>query len=100
MIQLKVDSKAIKLTPSIYSTAKQANFIVSIPAQALLKDNSQEYYDYKYFVSTENDKVEAVQFMKIDEHTEEAFKNENELEKESESEQEEVQPEDQELAEE
>ena len=100
VIQLKVDSKAIKLTPSIYSTAKQANFIVSIPAQALLKDNSQEYYDYKYFVSTENDKVEAVQFMKIDEHTEEAFKNENELEKESESEQEEGQPEDQELAEE
>lgn len=74
VIQLKIDSKAIRLTPSLYSTAKQANFVVSIPAEALLNDNSTEYYDYKYFVSTENDKVEAVQFMKIDELTEEAFK--------------------------
>ncbi len=70
---LSLNDKTMSIAPSIYSTKLQPTFVVTLPVKALLKDNSVVYYNYKYFVSTEDNKVEAIQFMKLEEITEEEY---------------------------
>ena len=73
IIQLALNDKTVQIVPSIYSSQLQPTFIVTLPVKALLKDNSVVYYYYKYFISTENNKVEAIQFMKMEKITEEEY---------------------------
>ncbi len=70
---LALNDRTISIVPSIYSTKLQPTFVVTLPVKALLKDNSVVYYNYKYFVSTEDNKVEAIQFIKVEEITEEEY---------------------------
>lgn len=69
-IEVSLNDKNIVVTPSIYSSQLQPTFIVTLPVKALLRDNSVVYYNYKYFVSTESNKIEAIQFMKMEKITE------------------------------
>lgn len=63
IIALSPRWEGIQITPSLWSTAKQPRFIVTIPTEALLNSNQKVYYNYKYFVGMENSQVELLQFM-------------------------------------
>lgn len=76
IIEIKLNDKTVSAVPSIYSTQLQPTFIVTLPVKALLKNNAVVYYNYKYFVSTENNKVEAIQFIKMDKSSEAEYNGE------------------------
>lgn len=76
IIGITMNDKKIDIIPSIYSTQLQPTFIVTLPIETLLKDNSVIYYHYKYLVCTEGGKVEAIQFMKMDEITQAEYEGE------------------------
>ena len=62
---LKPNMGAITITPSVFSTKNQPRFVITIPTETLLKNNEVVYYNYKYYVGMENDKIETLQFMQI-----------------------------------
>ncbi len=60
---LGVNKEEIDIQPSIYSTKRQPRFIVTIPVEALLHNHQIVYYNYKYYVGMEENKVEFIRFM-------------------------------------
>lgn len=80
IVDLTLNDKKIKVVPSIYSTQLQPTFIVTLPVAVLLKDNATVYYYYKYMVCTEDNKVEAIQFIKMDEITQVEYEGEEVIE--------------------
>lgn len=60
---LVVNKEEIDIEPSIYSTKRQPRFIVTIPVEALLHNHQIVYYNYKYYVGMEENKVEWIRFM-------------------------------------
>lgn len=54
---------------SVYGTKKQPRFNVSIPVKVLQKNNQIAYYEYKYLVGFEKQKVEFIHFLKISQMT-------------------------------
>ena len=80
IVDLTLNDMKIKVVPSIYSTQLQPTFIVTLPVAVLLKDNATVYYYYKYMVCTEDNKVEAIQFIKMDEITQAEYEGEEAIE--------------------
>lgn len=71
--KISINDKYIQTIPSIYSTELQPAFIVSIPAQVTLQNDKEDYLNYKYYVSMENEKIESIQFIKMDKITQEEY---------------------------
>lgn len=76
IVGITINDKKIDIVTSIYSTQLQPTFIVTLPIETLLKDNSLVYYNYKYMVCTEDNKIEAIQFIKMDEITQAEYEGE------------------------
>lgn len=70
---LEVDTQKIQILPSLYSTQYQPAFVVSIPVVAQKKDQEDAYFVYKYFIRMENQKIEAIQFMKMESLTKASY---------------------------
>lgn len=70
---ISINDKYIQTVPSIYSTELQPAFIVTIPSKVILKNDKEDYINYKYYVSMENEKVESIQFIKMDKITQEEY---------------------------
>ena len=74
---LESDKNNITLTPSVYSTQRQPRFVVSVPVKALLYDDEIVYYNYKYYICIEENKIESIQFMHIEDLDEAAYLKED-----------------------
>lgn len=75
IVKLNFDKSKMKVVPSIYSSKLQPAFVVTVPVEALLNDNTTKYYQYKYFVGMEENKIESIKFMKMLEITAEEYEN-------------------------
>lgn len=73
IIQLTLVPGIIGITPSLYSTKLQPRFMISMPIKALLSNNEIVYYNYKYFVGMDDDKIEFITFMNMELLTEEEY---------------------------
>lgn len=73
IIKLTVVPGVICITPSVYSTKIQPRFVMSMPIKALLSNNEIVYYNYKYFVGMDDDKIEFITFMNMELLTEEEY---------------------------
>ncbi len=78
--KIELDDNKIMIVPSVYSTKKQPRFIVNVPIKTTLHNSQTAYYNYRYYVGMEQNKVEFMQFMNREELTEEAYLKENEHE--------------------
>lgn len=63
---LTVYKEHLQIKPSVYSTKRQPRFIVTIPVEALLNNYQIVYYNYQYYVGMEENKVEFIQFIKME----------------------------------
>lgn len=80
--KLTYEESKLQIVPSIYSTQLQPSFVVSIPMSVLEKDNEQKYFNYKYYIETEDGKVEAIKYLKRVEMTQEEYEAEPIVEEE------------------
>lgn len=75
IVKLNFDKSKMKAVPSIYSSKLQPAFVVTVPVEALLNDNTTKYYQYKYFVGMEEGKIESIKFLKTLEITAEEYES-------------------------
>lgn len=73
IIKLNFDNSKMVIKPSIYSSQFQPAFIVSIPIETLNNNNETIYYTYKYYIGMEGNRVETIQFLKLEELTKEEY---------------------------
>lgn len=71
--EINYDESKLQIATSIYGTQVQPAFIVTVPVAVLEKDTTQKYYQYKYYIQTENNKVEAVKYIRRNEMTKEEY---------------------------
>lgn len=64
--KIKLENKPLEIVPSLYSTKLQPAFIVTIEATALDYFNKIQKVNYKYFIQIEKERVEAIQFLKME----------------------------------
>lgn len=69
---IRFDENNLTVKPSIYSTQLQPAFVVSAPVEVVHEDNTIDHMAYKYYVGMENNKIETIQFIKMEEVTLEA----------------------------
>ena len=67
MSLIAIQKDNIQFKPSVYSTKQRSRYVVTVPVEALLNNNQKVYYNYKYFVGIESQKIEFIQFMSIKE---------------------------------
>ncbi|WP_069998215.1 hypothetical protein [Cellulosilyticum sp. I15G10I2] len=75
--KLEPNDAKITIRPSVYGTKKQPRFIVDVPVKAILTNNETVYYNYKYYIGMEQNKIEFIQFMHREALAEEVYLNES-----------------------